>query len=112
MITTLCYLERDNKYLMLHRTKKENDINKNKWLGVGGKLEKGETLEQCLIREVKEETGLDLIDYVHRGIVIFNYNDDEPLDMYFSSKPFLQSPLRWKTIIAPIFIHRNDFIIF
>ncbi len=60
MITTLCYLEKDNKYLMLHRTKKENDINKNKWLGVGGKLEKNETPEQCLFREVKEETGLNI----------------------------------------------------
>lgn len=79
MITTLCYLEKDNKYLMLHRTKKENDINKNKWLGVGGKLEKNETPEQCLFREVKEETDLTLIDYIHRGIVIFNFNDDEPL---------------------------------
>ena len=89
MITTLCYLEKENKYLMLHRTKKENDINKNKWLGVGGKLEKEETPEQCLIGEVKEETGLDLIGYVHRGIVIFNYNDDEPLDMYlYTSKNF------------------------
>ena len=90
MITTLCYLEKDNKYLMLHRTKKENDINKNKWLGVGGKLEKNETPQQCLFREVKEETGLTLIDYIHRGIVIFNFNDDEPLYMYlYTSKNFV-----------------------
>ncbi|MBS9775932.1 MAG: NUDIX domain-containing protein [Fusobacterium sp.] len=82
MLTTLCYIEKDNKYLMLHRTKKENDINRNKWLGVGGKFEKGETPEECLKREVKEETGLDVINYDFKGIVIFNYNDDEPLFMY------------------------------
>ena len=52
MITTLCYLEKDNKYLMLHRIKKQNDINHGKWIGVGGKIEKNETLEQCLYREV------------------------------------------------------------
>ena len=69
MITTLCYLEKDNKYLMLHRIKKQNDINHGKWIGVGGKLEKDETLEQCLYREVKEETGLTLLDYEYRGIV-------------------------------------------
>ena len=68
MITTLCYLEKENKYLMLHRTKKENDINKNKWLGVGGKLEKGETPEQCLIREVKEESGIHTVKPITEGI--------------------------------------------
>ena len=82
MITTLCYLEKDEKYLMLHRTKKKNDINKGKWLGIGGKLETGETPEECLKREVQEETGYKLNSYEFRGLVIFNYNDDEPLFMY------------------------------
>lgn len=82
MLTTLCYIEKDNKYLMLHRTKKENDINAGKWLGVGGKFEKGERAEECLIREIKEETGLIALKYSLRGIVIFNHNEDEPLHMY------------------------------
>ena len=73
MITTLCYLEKDEKYLMLHRTKKKNDINKGKWLGIGGKLESGETPEECLKREVQEETGYKLNSYKFRGLVIFNY---------------------------------------
>lgn len=89
MITTLCYLEKDEKYLMLHRTKKEKDINKGKWLGVGGKLEKGESPEECLLREVKEETGYTLNSYEFKGIVVFNYNDDEPLFMYlYTSSDF------------------------
>lgn len=89
MITTLCYLEKDEKYLMLHRTKKEVDINKGKWLGVGGKLENGEIPEQCLLREVKEETGYTLNSYEFRGIVVFNYNADEPLFMYlYTSSDF------------------------
>lgn len=82
MITTLCYIEKDEKYLMLHRTKKENDINAGKWLGVGGKLEKGETPEQCLFREVKEETGLTIKNHKFKGIVIFKFNNEEPLYMY------------------------------
>ena len=89
MITTLCYLEKDEKYLMLHRTKKKNDINKGKWLGIGGKLESGETPEECLKREVQEETGYKLNSYEFRGLVIFNYNDDEPLFMYlYTSSDF------------------------
>ena len=59
-LTTLCYIEKENCYLMLHRVKKEQDINKNKWIGVGGHFEEGESPEDCLLREVFEETGLTL----------------------------------------------------
>ena len=71
ILTTLCYMERDGRYLMLHRTKKEHDINKDKWIGVGGKFEDKESPEDCLLREVYEETGLTLTDYRFRGIVTF-----------------------------------------
>ena len=53
--TTLCYLERDDHYLMLHRTKKEHDFNKDMWIGVGGHFEENESPDDCLLREVKEE---------------------------------------------------------
>ena len=56
-LTTLCYIEQGGRYLMLHRVKKENDINKDKWIGVGGHFEAGESPEECVLREVKEETG-------------------------------------------------------
>lgn len=69
--TTLCYLEQDGCWLMMHRIKKKNDLNKDKWVGVGGKFETGESPEDCLIREVYEETGLRLTDYRFRGIVTF-----------------------------------------
>ena len=69
--TSLCYIERDGKYLMLHRTKKQNDPNQNKWIGIGGKFEEGESPEDCVTREVKEETGLTLTDYHFRGVVTF-----------------------------------------
>ena len=74
-LTTLCYIERDNKYLMLHRVKKQNDINKDKYIGVGGHFEYGESPDECLLREVKEETGLILLSYRPRGIVTFIYGD-------------------------------------
>ena len=69
--TTLCYLERDGQYLMLHRVKKENDVNRDKWVGVGGKFLEGESPEECLLREVREETGLNLTAYRYRGLVTF-----------------------------------------
>lgn len=75
-LTTLCYLEKDNAYLMLHRIKKDHDINKGKWIGVGGKCATNESPEACLIREVKEETNLDLKGFHYRGIISFIYNDN------------------------------------
>ena len=82
ILSTLCYIEKDDKYLMLHRTKKKNDINKDKWLGVGGKIEEGESPEECMIREVKEETGLTLKEYQLRGIVTYVSNKWETEYMY------------------------------
>jgi len=70
-LTTLCYIENNDCYLMLHRTKKKNDCNHAKWIGVGGKFEPNESPEACLLREVKEETGLTLTSYKYRGIVTF-----------------------------------------
>lgn len=87
-LTTLCYLEQGDYYLLLHRTKKEQDINKDKWIGVGGHFEQGESPEDCLIREVKEETGLDLIQYTFRGIVTFLCDDNEAeyMHLYTANK--------------------------
>lgn len=70
-LTTLCYIEKDNQYLMLHRVSKKNDINKDKWIGIGGHFEKDESPEECLLRESKEETGLTLTSYHFRGLVTF-----------------------------------------
>lgn len=69
--TTLCYIEKDNKYLMLHRVKKDHDQSHGKWLGIGGKFEDKESPDECLLREVYEETGLKLTSYRLRGIVSF-----------------------------------------
>ena len=69
--TSLVYLERDGKYLILHRTKKKHDENGDKWIGVGGKFEPGETPDACALREVKEETGLTMTDFSLRGLIIF-----------------------------------------
>lgn len=73
-LTTLCYIEKNEKYLMLHRVLKKNDINKDKWIGVGEHFENGESPEDCLLREVKEETGLILTAYQFRGIITFVFS--------------------------------------
>ena len=71
ILSTLCYLEQGESYLMLHRVKKEGDANRDKWIGVGGKFEEGESPEECVLRETWEETGLTLTEYRYRGLVTF-----------------------------------------
>ena len=70
-LSTLCYIEKDGQYLMLHRTVKKNDVNKDKWIGVGGHFEADESPEECLLREVWEETGYTLTSWKYRAIVTF-----------------------------------------
>lgn len=70
--TSLCYIEKDGKYLMLHRVKKENDVNRDKWIGVGGRFEEGESPEECAEREIFEETGLRVKNLAFRAIVTFD----------------------------------------
>ncbi|MEG0240592.1 NUDIX hydrolase [Anaerorhabdus sp.] len=103
MITTLCYIEKDNCYLMLHRNKKAQDINQGKWIGIGGKLEPRESCDECNLREVKEETGLDLVEAKCRGIITFVQNDGYTEYMFlFTSDSFKgelkecdEGTLRW-----------------
>ena len=84
ILATECYIQRENQILMLYRNKKKNDINKGKYIGLGGKFEYGESPEQCLIREIKEEVGVILTNYRLRGIVTFVMLDgaSEPIYMF------------------------------
>ena len=89
ILSTLCYIEKDNQYLMLHRAKKKNDMNKDKWLGIGGKFEEGESPEECMIRETEEETGLRLKSCNLRAVITFVSNIYEAEHMYlFTSDNF------------------------
>lgn len=89
LFTTLCYIEKDDAYLMLHRVKKKNDLNHDKWVGVGGKFEEKESPEECLLREVREETGLTLLTWRLRGVVTFVSDLYETEHMYlFTSDRF------------------------
>jgi 8-oxo-dGTP diphosphatase len=87
--TTLCYIEKNNSYLMLHRIKKKNDINHDKWIGIGGKFEEHESPEDCVLREVYEETGLTLSSWRYCGIITFICDDHETEFMHlYSSDSF------------------------
>ena len=82
ILTTLCYVETQDSYLMLHRIKKKVDVNQDKWIGIGGKFETDESPEECLLREAREETGLTLTSYRMRGVLTF-ICDDWPRECIF-----------------------------
>ena len=86
--TTLCYIERGDRYLMLHRTKKAHDENRDKWIGIGGHIEPGETPEACILRECREETGLTLLDCRYRGVVHFRSDvwPDEDMHLFTATR--------------------------
>ena len=98
-ITTLCYIEQDGKYLMLHRTKKKHDINENKWIGVGGHAEGTEGPEECLLREVKEETGVSasIIKYIGKSQYSFNTPQD-----------VVEKDVHWYLMMADSYYRRID----
>lgn len=87
-LTTLCYIEKDEQYLMLHRVKKENDINEGKWIGVGGHLEPNETPDECVKRETLEETGLQIMDPVLRGVIHFTSGEEDEMMFIYTAKEF------------------------
>ncbi|MBA4700421.1 MAG: 8-oxo-dGTP diphosphatase [Ruminococcus sp.] len=121
-LSTLCYIEKDGCYLMLHRTVKENDVNKDKWIGVGGHFEARESPEECLLREVKEETGYTLTSYKYRGIVTFIYGEDivEYMSLYTADDftgvpiPCNEGELEWvdKKAVFSLNIWEGDKIFF
>lgn len=90
--TTLCYLEQNDSYLMLHRTKKEGDLNKDKWIGIGGHMEEGESPEDCILREALEETGYHLKRMSFRGLVTFVYKDVTEYMSLFTADRFEGTP--------------------
>lgn len=94
ILSTLCYIEKDNKYLMLHRVKKKNDVNKDKWIAPGGKFEDKESPEDCVIREVREETGYIIKEPKLRAVVTFTSKTEETDYMYlFKCTEFEGEPI-------------------
>ena len=86
--TTLCYIENNDSYLMMHRIKKDNDLNKDKWIGLGGKIEEFESPYECVIREVREESGLNLKKADLRGIITFVSDDFHELMFLYTADSF------------------------
>ncbi len=92
--STLCYITRGSDVLMLHRVKKEKDVNKDKWIGIGGKFEDGESPDECLLREAKEETGLTLTNWRCRGVVTFLCEGVEGEYMYLFTADGFEGELK------------------
>ena len=92
--TSLCYITRGDEVLMLHRVKKKNDINKDKWIGIGGKFEDGESPDECLLREAKEETGLTLTSWQCRGVVTFLSEGEDGEYMYLFTADGFEGDLK------------------
>ena len=92
--TTLCYITQGDDVLMLHRVKKKNDINKDKWIGIGGKFEGEESPDECLLREAKEETGLTLTSWRCRGVVTFLCEGIEGEFMYLFTADGFEGALK------------------
>ncbi len=112
-LTTLCYIEKDNKYLMLHRIKKENDINHDKWIGVGGKFEWGESPEECMLREVREETGYTLTSWQYRGIITFVLGEDTVEYMsLFTADGFEGTPIDCNDILEQAVLDAKELELF
>lgn len=118
--TTLCHIEKDGCYLMLHRVKKQQDMNRDKWIGIGGKFEAGETPEECALRETLEETGLTLIEPEYRGLVTFvsEKYGTEYMHLFWSDrftgtlKPCDEGNLEWvrKELLPTLPMWAGDFI--
>ena len=93
-LTTLCYIEKEDAYLMLHRVSKKHDVNRDKWIGIGGKFEDKESPEDCILREFYEETGYRLTEYRYRGIITF-VSDCAPTEYMhlFTASAYIGNPI-------------------
>ena len=120
-LSTLCYLEDEGRWLMLHRTVKKQEINKDKWLGIGGRFEAGESPEDCILRETREETGFTLTDYRYRGLVTFVEGDyTEYMSLFTASAwegdpvPCAEGDLEWvdKDEVPSLNLWEGDLVFF